>query len=118
MPTTTHSSDYRLSSPTVARSPIVEGGAWAMYALLAVSAFLGFLIVPGGALLATLMILAACGWFLWVLLSAAGSLIKRLVVATAAGIGRPPAHEQRRVADSGRRSSPSFRQNELARSEV
>ena len=118
MPTTTHSSDYRLSSPTVARSPIVEGGAWAMYALLAVSAFLGFLIVPGGTLLATLMILAACGWVLWVLLSAAGSLIKLLVVATAAGIGRRRAHEQRRVADSGRRSSPSFRQNELARSEV
>ena len=113
-----HTTDHSLSPPpTVARSPIVEGGAWGMYALLAVSAFLGFLIVPGGALLA-LMILAACGWVLWVLLSAAGSLIKRLVVATAAGIGRRRAHEQRRVADSGRRSSPSFRQNELARSEV
>ena len=115
MPTTTHSSDYRLSSPTVARSPIVEGGAWAMYALLAVSAFLGFLIVPGGTLLATLMILAACGWVLWVLLSAAGSLIKRLVAATAAGTDRRQAD---RVADSSWRSSPSFRQNELARSEV
>ena len=113
-----HSTDYRLSSPTaVARSPI-EGGSPVVYGLLAVPAFLGLLIVPGGALLATLMILAACGWFLWVLVSAAGSLIKRLVLATAAGIGRPRAHEQRRVADSGWRSSPSFRQNELARSEV
>ena len=118
MPTTTHSSDYRLSSATVARSPIVEGGAWAMYALLAVSAFLGFLIVPGGALLATLMILAACGWVLWVLLSAAGSLIKGLVVATAAVIGRRQALEPGRVADSGWRSSPSLPQGELARSEV
>jgi hypothetical protein len=89
-----------------------------VYGLLAVPAFLGFVIVPGGALLATLMILAACGWVLWVLLSAAGSLIKRLVVATAPGIGRRRAHEPRRVADSSRRSSPSFRQNELARSEV
>jgi len=109
--------DDRLSPTTVARSPI-EGGSPVVYGLLAVPAFLGLLIVPGGALLATLMILAACGWFLWVLLSVAGSLIKRLVLATAAGIGRPRAHEQRRVADSGRRSSPSFRQNELARSEV
>ena len=92
--------DDRLSPTTVARSPI-EGGSPIVYGLLAVPAFLGLLIVPGGALLATLMILAACGWVLWVLLSAAGSLIKWLVLATAAGIGRPRAHGQRRVADSG-----------------
>ena len=104
--------------PSSPHSPFEEAGAWAVYGLLAVPAFLGLVIVPGGALLATLMILAACGWVLWVLLSAAGSLIKRLVVATAAVIGRRQALEPGRVADSGWRSSPSFRQNELARSEV
>jgi hypothetical protein len=113
-----HTTDHSLSPPTTAARSPIEGGSLAVYGLLAVSAFLGFVVVPGGGLLALLMILAACGWVLWVLLSAAGSLIKRLVVATAAGIGRRRAHEQRRVADSGRRSSPSFRQNELARSEV
>ncbi len=111
-----HTTDYRLSSPTpsIGERAIVA----AVYGLLGVSAFLGFAIVPGGGLLALLMILAACGWVLWVLLSAAGSLIKRLVVATAAVIGRPQAREPGRVADSGWRSSPSLPQGELARSEV
>jgi fructose-specific phosphotransferase system IIC component len=111
-----HTTAYRLSSPrpSIGERAIVA----AVYGLLGVSAFLGFVIVPGGGLLALLMILAACGWVLWVLLSAAGSLIKRLVVATAAVIGRRHAHEPGRVADSSRRSSPSFRQAELARSEV
>jgi|GEM_PF-3841972 hypothetical protein len=111
-----HTTAYRLLSPppSIGERAIVA----AVYGLLAVPAFLGLVIVPGGALLATLMILAACGWVLWVLLSAAGSLIKRLVVATAAVIGRRQALEPGRVADSGWRSSPSFRQNELARSEV
>ncbi len=113
-----HTTDYRLLSPTtVARSPIEKAGAWALCGLLAVPAFVGFLIVPGGAVLATLMILAVCGWVLWVLLSAAGSLIKFLVVATAAVIGGRQAHEPRRAADSGWRSSPSFA-HQLARSEV
>ncbi len=113
-----HTPDYRLSSPTtVARSAMEEAGAWALFALLWVSAFLGFLIIPGGALLAGLMILAACGWLLWVLLWAVGSVLKRLVVAAAAGIVRPKAHEPRRVADSGWPSSPSFRPGELGRSE-
>jgi len=114
-----HTTYYRLSSPTtVARSPMEEAGAWALFALLWVSAFVGFLIVPGGALLAALMILAACGWLLWVLLWATGYLLKCLVVAAAAGIVRRKAHEPRRVADSGWPSSPSFREGELARSEV
>jgi len=111
-----HTTDHRFSSPppSIGERAIVA----AVYGLLAVPAFLGLVIVPGGALLAGLMILAACGWALWVLLSAAGSLIKGLVVATAAVIGRPQAHEPGRIADSGWRSSPSFRQGELARSEV
>jgi hypothetical protein len=114
-----HTTDYTLSSPARGlRSPKVEGGSPALYGLLAVSALLGFAIVPGGALLATLMILAACGWVLWTLLSAAGSLIKRLVVATAAAIGRWRAERSGRVADSRRWSSPSFRQGEQARSGV
>ena len=103
--------DDRLSPTAVARSPI-EGGSPAVYGLLAVSAFLGFVVVPGGGLLALLMILAACGLLLWVLLSAAGSLIKRLVAATAAGTDRCQAD---RVADSSWRSSPSFRQDQQAR---
>lgn len=118
MPTTTHTSNYRVSSPGRSLpSPSVEGGSPALYALLAVSAFLGFVVVPGGALLATLMILAASGWVLWVLLWAASSLMKRLFVA-AAVVGRRKAHEPRRVAASGRRSGPSFRRGQLARSEV
>lgn len=114
-----HTTAYRPSSPTtVARSPIEKAGAWALFGLLAVSAFVGFAIVPGGALLAGLMVLAACGWVLWVLVWAAGSLIKFLVVVAAAVIARHRADEPRRVADAGRRSSPSFRQEQLARSEV
>ncbi len=114
MPRTT---DYGSSSATeVVRSPRV-GGSLAL-GFLAVSAFLGFVVVPGGGLLALLMILAASGWVLLVLLSAVGSLIKRLVAATAAGIDRRQADEPDRVADSGWRSSPSFRQDRGARSEV
>ncbi len=109
--------DDRLSPTTVARSPI-EGGSPAVYGLLAVPAFLGLLIVPGGALLATLMILAACGWVLFVLLSAAGSLIKFSVSTATAVIGRRQAQRPGLVADSGLRSSPSFPQGQVARSEV
>ncbi len=114
-----HTTDYRRSSPTPgARSPRLEGGSPALYALLTVSAFLGFAIVPGGALLAGLMVLAACGWVLWVLVSATGSLIKFLVVATAGVIAKRQAQRSGRAADSGRRSSPSFSPNEPARSGV
>lgn len=114
-----HTTDYGLSSPTrVVRSPRVEGGSPAVYGLLAVSAFLGFVIVPGGGLLAALMVLAACGWVVSALLSAAGSLIKRLVVAAPAGVGRRQADEPGRVADSSPPLSPSFSQGEPARSEV
>lgn len=113
-----HTTDHGRSSPTKAAPSPIEGGSAALYALLAVSAFVGFAIAPGGGLLAGLMVLATCGWFLWVLLSAAGSLIKRLVVVAATGIGRRQAHEPDRVADSGQRSSTSFAQGEPARSEV
>jgi len=110
-----HTTDHSLSPPTTAARSPIEGGSLAVYGLLAVSAFLGFVVVPGGGLLALLMILAACGLLLWVLLSAAGSLIKRLVAATAAGTDRRQAD---RVADSSWRSSPSLRQDQRARSEV
>ncbi len=114
-----HTTDYRLSSTTiVARSPIEKAGAWVVFGMLWVSALLGFAIVPGGGLLAGLMILAACGWVLWVLLWAAGSLIKHLVVAAAAVIGGRQAHEPARVSDSGRLSSTSFPQGDPARSGV
>ncbi len=111
-----HTTDYRLSSPppSIGERAIVA----AVYGLLGVSALLGFVIVPGGGLLALLMILAACCWVPWVLVSAARSLIKRLVVATAAVIGRRQEHEPGRVAYSNWRSSPSLRQDEPARSEV
>ncbi len=112
-----HTTGDSPSTTPVARSPI-GCGAWALFGLLAVSAFVGFAIVPGGGLLAGLMILAAFGWVLWVLLWAAGSLFRRLVVAAAAVIGGRQAHEPGRVADSGRRSSTSFPQGEPARSEV
>jgi hypothetical protein len=104
--------------PSSPHSPFEEAGAWALFALLWISAFVGLLIVPGGALLAALMILATCGWVLWVLLSAAGSLIKFSVATATAVIRRRQAHERRRVADSGRQSSPSFPQGQVARSEV
>ena len=114
-----HPTHYPLSAPTtVARSPLEAGGAWAVYGLLAVSAFVGFVVLPGGQLLALLMVLAAGGWLLWALLWAAGSVIKRLIVAAAA-IGRHQADGPGRVAVSGRRSSPSsLHQGQLGRSEV
>jgi len=111
-----HTTNYRLPSPT---SSIGERAIVAVvYGMLAVPAFLGLVIVPGGALLAGLMILAAGGWVLWVLLSAAGSLIKFSVSTATAVIGRRQAQRPGLVADSGLRSSPSFPQGQVARSEV
>lgn len=113
-----HTTDYG-RSPSTRVTPLTRAGCSpALYCLLAVSAFLGFAIVPGGGLLAALMILAACGWLLWILLWAAGLLIRRMVVAATSAVGRREADEPRPVADSGRWSAPSLRHSELARSEV
>ncbi len=106
----------RTNAP-VARSPIeAAGGAWALLGLLWVSAFLGLAIVPGGAVLAALMLLAACGWVLWVLLSATRSLIKHLVVAAAAGPDRRRAKNPSRSYHARSHRPPSAK-TELARSE-
>ena len=62
----------RLSSrTTLVRAPRPEGD-W----LLAVAAFVGFIVVPGGGLVALVMLLTALGRLLWVLLSAAGSVTR------------------------------------------
>lgn len=57
-----HTTDYPLAPPnTVVRSPS-EGGSLAVYGLLAVSAFVGLVVVPGAALLALMMIGAAASY--------------------------------------------------------
>ncbi len=113
-----HTTDDRPSPTRVARSPRHEGAASVVCGLLAVSAFLGLVVVPGGQLLALLVIAGACGLALLVLLSVARSLIRRSVAATADGIDRRHGAEPGRVADSTGPSSPSFRRDPQARSEV
>ncbi len=111
-----HTTDCRLSSPTqVGRSPIeAAGGAWVLLGLLWVSAFFGLAIVPGGGLLAALMLLAACGWVLWVLLSATGSLIKRFAT-TAAGTDIRRAKNPSRSYRARSHRPPSAKTNSLGR---